>query len=76
LETKEDVAAESGPQVPVVRAATIQLLRGWRAQTVSAQTALGAVTVAEWLQFLSRLAAALEQPVTATMEIARIPWWR
>ncbi|HEY8287248.1 MAG TPA: FUSC family protein [Chloroflexota bacterium] len=59
-----------------IRAANLRLLRDWRTRAADVRTAIMAVTLAEWLQFLNQLTAGLEQPVAATIQAARIPWWR
>jgi hypothetical protein len=59
-----------------VRAAIVRLLHAWGARATDGHTVIAAVTLAEWLQFLGRLAAGLEPPITATIEAARVSWWR
>ena len=60
----------------VLREDVLRLLRDWRTSPWGGHAALTAVTLAEWIQLLGRLAARLDQPVAVTVEAARVPWWR
>jgi uncharacterized membrane protein YccC len=76
LDTMQPVEATAGPRAELVRDAIVRLLRTWAAGATDGHTVIAAVTLAEWLLFLSRLTAALEPPIAATIETARVPWWR
>jgi uncharacterized membrane protein YccC len=76
LDTMQPVETTTGPRTEQVRDAIVRLLRAWAARATDGHTVIAAVTLAEWLQFLSRLTAGLEPPIAATIEAARVPWWR
>jgi uncharacterized membrane protein YccC len=76
LDTMQPVEATTGPQAELVRDAIVRLLQAWGARATDGHTVIAAVTLAEWLQFLSRLVVGLEPPIAATIEAARVSWWR
>jgi uncharacterized membrane protein YccC len=69
---------EIGPVGPetMLREDVLRLLDDWRSNPQSGHAAITAVTLAEWIQLLGGLVARLGQPVAATVEAARVPWWR
>jgi hypothetical protein len=60
----------------MLREDVLRLLDDWRSNPQSGHAAITAVTLAEWIQLLGGLVARLGQPVAATVEAARVPWWR
>lgn len=76
LRTMHSVEVGSVGSETMLREEVLRLLRDWRTNTGGGRAAITAVTLAEWLQLLGALAARLDQPVAATVEAARVPWWR
>lgn len=76
LRTMRPVEAKGRVSVEKLRQVMVRLLQDWRADPGDAHAAVAAVTLAEWIQLLRRLALTLDQPVNTTIEAARIPWWR
>jgi uncharacterized membrane protein YccC len=56
--------------------AALGCLERWKKDSEGGRPAIAVVAGGEWLQELGRLAAELEEPVTAAVEAARVPWWR
>ena len=59
-----------------MRAATLGCLDRTTHEQDGQRSALALVVAEEWAQNLARLAGGLEQPVSAAVAAARIPWWR
>jgi uncharacterized membrane protein YccC len=59
-----------------LRAAALACLRRWGDDPAAGRAALAVVMAAEWAQNLARLEEDVEQPVSAAVDAARIPWWR
>ncbi|HXT35952.1 MAG TPA: FUSC family protein [Chloroflexota bacterium] len=74
-ERAEDPPAGHGLEA-ALRAASLACLRQWQIDPSLERAAIGYITIAEWIQILTRLAATLEEPVAQTTAIVRRPWWR
>jgi Fusaric acid resistance protein-like len=66
----ETVSAE------VLRQAALVCLRQWREDPTRGRAAIANVVVGEWIEELGTQAGDLEEPVSAAVEAARLPWWR
>jgi uncharacterized membrane protein YccC len=62
--------------LPAMRAAALGCLDRTTHDPSTQRSALALVVAEEWAQNLARLATVMEQPVSAAVAAARIPWWR
>jgi uncharacterized membrane protein YccC len=77
LEDDRHVIGKAKPaSAQALRAAALGCLDRRDGEPVAGRTALALVIAGEWAQNLARLEAGLEQPVSAAVAAARIPWWR
>ena len=76
LRTMQPIGAHGRVAGEDLHRAVLRLLQHARADRGDNHALIAMITLAEWIQLLSRMALTLEQPVTATIETARIPWWR
>jgi uncharacterized membrane protein YccC len=60
----------------VLREAALACLHRWKEDPTQGRAAIAVVTAGEWIDELGAQAGDLEEPVTAAIEAARLPWWR
>jgi hypothetical protein len=60
----------------VLQEAALTCLQRWRDDPTGGRAAIAVVVAGEWIGQLGVLAADLEEPVSAAVEAARVPWWR
>jgi uncharacterized membrane protein YccC len=66
--------APPSPEPP--RRAAVECMRRGATDERAARAAMAVVIAAEWTENLQRLDASLEEPASAAVEAAAIPWWR
>jgi uncharacterized membrane protein YccC len=64
------------PSADGLRSAAVDCMRRGDTDERAARSAMAVVIAGEWVENLARLAADLDQPVSAAVEAAAIPWWR
>jgi uncharacterized membrane protein YccC len=60
----------------VLHEAALTCFQRWRDDRAGGRAAIAVVVAGEWIGQLGVLAADLEEPITAAVEAARVPWWR
>jgi uncharacterized membrane protein YccC len=77
LVADRDIREKTKPvSLASMRAAALGCLDRTAHDQAAQRSALALVVAEEWAQNLARLASGMEQPVSATITAARIPWWR
>jgi uncharacterized membrane protein YccC len=77
LVADRDIRQKTKPvSLASMRAAALGCLNRTAHEQAAQRSALALVVAEEWAQNLARLASGMEQPVSATITAARIPWWR
>lgn len=75
-DTTREVAAPVPPSAEALRSAAIGCMRRAGSDEAAERGAMAVVVAGEWVQNLARLTADLERPAQATVDAARIRWWR
>lgn len=77
LDAKRSASVDDAPvTAQALRTATLGGLEGGHGSPPGDRSALAMVIAGEWAQYLARVEAGIEQPVSATVAAAKIPWWR
>ena len=67
---------EASVSPAALRQAALRCLRRWQTDAGVGKAAMAVVMAGEWVQYLARLEADLEEGVGTAVEAARKPWWR